>query len=70
MKVSVQKLVIGAKCPKPKCAGLMTKSKAIAQTWVGSPEWAGDTIYTMSPGGSGKLVDCLKCDQCGYSVSL
>lgn len=52
-----------------RCGGQMKPSKAIAQTWTGQPEWPGDTIYTMSPGGPGKMIDCLKCVNCGHSIS-
>lgn len=57
----------------PKCATQMSEGVAIQQTWVaGIPDFIGDTnptIQTMSPGGPGKLVDCLKCNTCGYSVT-
>ena len=53
----------------PRCGGPMKPSKAIAQTWMGEPEWSGATICTMSPGGPGRLIDCLKCEKCGHSVS-
>lgn len=56
------------KCKK--CNGTMKPSKAIAQVFVGSPDFIGDTdCVTMSPGGPGKLVDCMKCEKCGWSVS-
>lgn len=51
------------------CGGQMKPSKAIAQTWAGQPEWEGDTIYTMSPSGPGRMIDCMKCEKCGYSVT-
>lgn len=53
--------------PVSAAGGQMKPSKAIAQTLMGEPEWPGDTIYTMSPGGPGKLIDCLKCEKCGLS---
>lgn len=53
----------------PRCGGKMVPGKAIAQTFAGEPEWPGDTIYTMSPGGPGRLIDCLKCEKCGHSIS-
>lgn len=55
------------KCTK--CGGDMKPGKAIQQTWGGTPEWEGDTIYTMSPEGPGVLVDCLKCEKCGRSIT-
>lgn len=52
-----------------KCGGQMKPGKAIAQTFTGTPEWKGAEAVTMSAGGPGKLIDCLKCERCGYSVS-
>lgn len=53
-----------------KCGGNMIYGKAIQQTLTGSPDFPGDTRgITMSPGGSGKLIDCLKCEKCGWSVT-
>lgn len=52
------------------CGGGMKPGKAIAQTWGGTPEWPGDPIYTMSFEGPGRLIDCLKCEKCGYSISV
>lgn len=46
-----------------KCGGQMSPGKAIAQTFDCSDEG------TMSPGGPGKLVDCLKCEACGASTT-
>lgn len=56
--------------PCPKCAGLMSPGQAIQQTYTGIPDFPGDpTPVTVSPGGPGKLVDCLKCVKCGHSVT-
>lgn len=56
------------KCKK--CGGTMNPGKAIEQTWVGTPEWPGEWRgVTMSPGGSGKLIDCMKCEKCGWSIT-
>lgn len=44
---------------------------ALVQTWrVGVPDLGGDLIRTMSPGGPGRIIPCLKCPACGYSVSF
>ena len=57
------------KCKK--CGGQMKPSKAIAPTYTGIPDFPGDKhCVTISPGGPGKLVDCLKCEKCGHSVSI
>jgi len=54
-----------------KCGGAMKPGKAIAQTYsAGTPDFPGDRHgMTCSPGGPGKLVDCLKCEACGWSVA-
>ena len=50
----------------------MLPGKAIEQTYTaGVPDFPGnDTARSMSPGGTGKLVDCLKCEKCGRSVTI
>lgn len=53
-----------------KCGGTMAPSKAIEQTYTGVPDFPGDdNITTLSQGGPGVLVDCLKCRACGWSVT-
>lgn len=52
-----------------KCGGSMKPSKAIEQTYTGSPDFIGGEVVTISPGGTGKLIDCLKCEKCGWSVT-
>jgi|LakMenEpi03Aug12_release.lakeMendotaPanAssembly.Ray.scaffolds.fasta_scaffold03608_28 hypothetical protein len=52
-----------------RCGGTMKPSKAIAQTYGGSPDFAGGPVVTMSPEGPGKLIDCLKCERCGHSIT-
>ena len=63
-------------CPQPrcrKCGTEMVTSIAIQQTWTaGIPDFIGDKnpiIQTMSPGGPGELIPCLKCPACGYSTT-
>lgn len=51
-----------AKCNTPMQPGI-----AIEQTFTGSPEFQSSAVVTMSPGGPGKLVECLKCPHCGWS---
>lgn len=48
----------------------MKPGKALAQTIVGGmPDFDGDThSSTFSVGGPGKLVECLKCEKCGWST--
>lgn len=52
-----------------KCGGEMKQGQAIAQTVTGSPDFAGGEYITMSPGGTGKLIECMKCEKCGWSVN-
>jgi len=44
--------------------GEMKQGQAMGQTWTGTPEWPGDELVTMSPGGPGELIGCLKCGDC------
>lgn len=52
-----------------KCGGEMKPSKAIAQTLTGRPDFPGKEVVTISPGGPGRLIDCMKCEKCGHSVT-
>lgn len=54
----------------PRCPGTMLPGKALAQTFSGTPDFPGHEVVTISPGGPGELVDCLKCNICGHSVSV
>ena len=52
-----------------RCGGEMRPGVAMGQTYTGSADFAGGEVVTMSPGGPGRLVACLKCVGCGHSVS-
>lgn len=53
-----------------KCRGEMRPGKAIEQTYSGIPDFPGDKYpTTVSPGGKGKLIECLKCENCGWSIT-
>lgn len=52
-----------------KCGGDMQPGQAIAQTFTGSPDFIGGEVCTVSPGGPGKLVECSKCPECGWSTT-
>jgi hypothetical protein len=49
----------------------MRPGKALTQTLTcGIEDFPGYDIVTMSHGGPGKLVNCLKCVLCGYSERI
>ena len=52
-----------------RCGGEMRPGKAIAETYTGTADFSGKEIVTLSPGGPGVIVDCLKCCRCGHSVT-
>jgi len=53
----------------PKCGGIMLPGVALESTLVaGDKDLGGDGI-TVSPGGPGKLIPCIKCSSCGWSVT-
>lgn len=55
--------------PCPRCGGVMAPGIAIAQTYTGSPDFPGREVVTLSPGGPGRVIDCMKCSACGWSVT-
>lgn len=52
-----------------RCGGEMKPGKAIQQTYTGMPDFPDGAVVTLSAGGSGRLVDCDKCEKCGHSVA-
>jgi hypothetical protein len=56
-----------------KCKGKMKKGIAMLQTWTyGMPDFIGQDPndhrgQTMSAGGPGKVVEVMKCEECGWS---
>lgn len=52
-----------------KCGGKMKPGQALGQTCIGFPDFIGGEVITLSPGGPGYLIDCLKCEKCGYSIT-
>lgn len=53
-----------------KCGGEMRAGVAMGQTVTGMPDLIGsDEVCTVSPGGSGKIISCMKCVDCGWSVT-
>jgi hypothetical protein len=56
-------------CKKCKCK--MKIGIAIENTWGGVPDFIGSTeVVTMSPAGSGKVIECWKCPSCGKSITI
>lgn len=53
----------------PCCGGDLAPRLALQSTSVGEPDLGGD-IATVSFGGPGRLIDCLKCLKCGWSVTV
>ena len=49
----------------------MKPGKALEPTYIGGvPDFIGRAeIVTMYEGGPGKLINCLKCPKCGFSVT-
>jgi hypothetical protein len=59
------------RCPRRECTGLMLPGVALESTLRGLPDFPGDTQpVTVSEGGPGRLVHCLKCRVCGHSEAL
>ena len=52
-----------------RCGGEMKPGQALESTLVGEPDDIGGCV-TVSPGGPGKLVPCMKCAECGWSVTV
>lgn len=52
-----------------RCGGIMRPGIAMGQTWsAGIPDFPGqDVCITMSLGGPGRVIDCMKCEACGWS---
>ena len=49
----------------------MKKGIALEQTYDGIPDFIGSKeVVTVSPSGSGKLIECWKCPKCGYSKTI
>lgn len=52
-----------------KCGYQMTKGIALKQSATGIPDFPGSgEVVTLSPGGPCKLIDCIKCKECGWSI--
>lgn len=52
-----------------KCGGEMRPGIAMESTFRGSSDFPGAEVVTMSPGGPGRVVGCIKCSACGWSIT-
>lgn len=53
-----------------RCGGAMKPGKAMGQTAVARRSSRGpNDVRTFYAGGSGRLIDCMKCERCGWSVT-
>lgn len=52
-----------------RCGGEMKTGQALEQTFSGFPDFPGGDLVTLTPSGPGRLVDCLKCERCGWSIT-
>ena len=56
-----------------KCRKALGRGIALQQTYRRSADFVGDFPgrgVTMSAGGPGKIVECLKCPECGWSTTV
>ncbi len=52
----------------PRCKVKMTDGQALIEELDGYPDFIGDdTVCTLSASGRAKLIDCIKCPECGFS---
>jgi len=51
-----------------RCGGEMKPGIAVGQTYTAGAPDLGDVV-TISPGGPGRVIECLKCAACGWSVT-
>jgi ssDNA-binding Zn-finger/Zn-ribbon topoisomerase 1 len=67
LKVEIERLK-PLTCKECKCE--MVAGKALVDKLSGIPDFIGDDyVCTVSASGKADLVDCLKCPECGYSVT-
>ena len=55
------------RCPYPGCPGVMAPGKALEPTSKPAPP--ADVVRSCNPDGVARLVPCLKCPECGTSLS-
>lgn len=48
----------------------MKPSQYIQQTFRGIGDfYDDDQVVTVSPGGGGRIAECMKCEECGWSIT-
>jgi len=52
------------RCKTPLAPGI-----AIQQGYTGQADFTGGEVVTMSAGGPGRVIDCMKCPTCGHSIT-
>ena len=52
------------------CGVEMQPCLAIFMNTIGLPDFIAGEVVMLSSGGQAKLVKCLMCPRCGYSVTL
>lgn len=53
----------------PRCGAPMRPGIAMGQTVTGSPDFGTEPGCTLSPGGPGEIIQCMKCMACGHSIT-
>lgn len=53
-----------------KCGAQMSPGIALENIPTGSPDFIGGDVVTVSSSGRATIVDCLKCERCGHSLSV
>ena len=43
---------------------------ALIPNFSGIPDFEGGCVVTVSPDGTARQIECFKCHQCGYSVTI
>lgn len=68
LKVWLHVIECAVRCKK--CGSEMKRGIATGQAWSGVAGFTGDSYaVTLSSGGTGYLMPCLKCVACGWSVT-
>lgn len=70
MRVGNEKMKRSSSKPScPKCSVLLKPGVAARGSWVGMGDFGQDDVVTIYEGGVARLIPCLKCPNCGYSIT-